>query len=215
MTGLNKSGKKHRFGKAWMHEHVNDPYVKEAQRRGFRSRAAFKLLELVDRDQLLRAGMTVVDLGAAPGSWCQVVRERLGGQVKIVAIDLLPMDGMSSVEFIQGDFSAEEGLRAVREALKGTPADLVLSDMAPNLSGVEAADQARSIGLAELALEFAIHHLRIGGDFAVKLFQGAGSDTFRQQAAVYFDKVYVRKPKASRGRSREIYVVGKGFRGAT
>jgi 23S rRNA (uridine2552-2'-O)-methyltransferase len=214
MTGLNKSGKKHRFGKAWMHEHVNDPYVKEAQRRGFRSRAAFKLLELVERDHLLRPGMTVVDLGSAPGSWCQVVRERLGGQVKIIAIDLLPMDGISGVDFIQGDFAAEEGLRAVREALKGAPVDLVLSDMAPNLSGVEAADQARSIGLAELALEFAALHLRDGGDFAVKLFQGAGSDEFRKQAAAYFDKVYVRKPKSSRGRSREIYVVGKGFHGA-
>ncbi|MDR2016467.1 MAG: RlmE family RNA methyltransferase [Burkholderiales bacterium] len=214
MASLNKSGKKHRFGKAWMHEHVNDPYVKEAQRRGFRSRAAFKLIELVDRDQLLRAGMTVVDLGAAPGSWCQVIRERLGGQVKIVAIDLLPMDGIGGVDFIQGDFSTEESLRAVRETLKGAPVDLVLSDMAPNLSGVEAADQARSVGLAELALEFAALHLREGGDFAVKLFQGAGSDTFRKQAATHFDKVYVRKPKASRGRSREIYVVGKGFRRA-
>ncbi len=214
MAVLNKSGKKHRFGKAWMHEHVNDPYVKEAQRRGFRSRAAFKLLELAERDQLLRAGMTVVDLGSAPGSWCQVVRERLGGQAKIVAIDLLPMDGMSGVDFVQGDFSTEEGLRAVQEVLKGAPVDLVLSDMAPNLSGVETADQARSIGLAELALDFATQHLRSGGDFAVKLFQGAGSDAFRQQAAAHFDKVYVRKPKASRDRSREIYVVGKGFRGA-
>ncbi|MDR0771262.1 MAG: RlmE family RNA methyltransferase [Burkholderiales bacterium] len=213
MKDLNKSGKKHRFGKAWMHEHVNDPYVKEAQRRGFRSRAAFKLLELADRDQLLRAGMTVVDLGSAPGSWCQAVRERLGGQARIVAIDLLPMDGMNGVEFIQGDFSTEEGLRAVQDVLKGAPADLVLSDMAPNLSGVEAADQARSIGLAELALEFAVHHLRDGGDFVVKLFQGAGSDAFRQQAAAHFGKAYVRKPKASRGRSREIYVVGKGFHG--
>ncbi|MCL2872625.1 MAG: RlmE family RNA methyltransferase [Betaproteobacteria bacterium] len=212
MSVLNKSGKKHRFGKAWMHEHVNDPYVKEAQRRGFRSRAAFKLLELVERDRLLRPGMTVVDLGSAPGSWCQVLRERLGGQAKIIAIDLLPMDGMNGVDFIQGDFSAAEGLQAVREALQGAPIDLVLSDMSPNLSGVEAADQARSIGLAELALDFAAHHLRAGGDFATKLFQGAGSDAFRQQAATYFDKVYVRKPKASRDRSREIYVVGKGFK---
>ncbi|MDR2710895.1 MAG: RlmE family RNA methyltransferase [Burkholderiales bacterium] len=213
MSSLNKSGKKHRFGKAWMHEHVNDPYVKEAQRRGFRSRAAFKLIELADQDRLLHPGMTVVDLGSAPGSWCQVVRERLGGQAKIIAIDLLPMDGMNGVEFIQGDFAAEEGLQALRKALKGEPTDLVLSDMAPNLSGVEAADQARSIALAELALDFAVQHLRSGGDFAVKLFQGAGSDAFRQQAAVHFDKVYMRKPKASRGRSREIYVVGKGFHG--
>jgi len=212
MSVLNKSGKKHRFGKAWMHEHMNDPYVKEAQRRGFRSRAAFKLLELAERDQLLRPGMTVVDLGSAPGSWCQVLRERLGGQGKIIAIDLLPMVGMNGVDFIQGDFSVAEGLQAVREALQGASADLVLSDMSPNLSGVEAADQARSIGLAELALEFAAQHLREGGDFATKLFQGAGSDAFRQQTTAYFDKVYVRKPKASRGRSREIYVVGKGFK---
>lgn len=211
-TPLNSSGKKHRFGKAWMHEHVNDPYVQEAQRRGFRARAAFKLIELDERDHLLRPNMTVVDLGAAPGSWCQVVRERTGRQSKIIAIDLLPMDGITGVDFIQADFADEHGLHEITRHLHHKKADLVLSDMSPNLSGVASADQARSIGLAELALDFCQLYLKNGGDFVVKAFQGSGFDVFRQTMQECFEKVYARKPKASRDRSREMYLVGKNFR---
>ena len=212
MPPLNPSGKKNRFTKAWMHEHLNDPYVIEAKRRGYRSRAAFKLIELSERDKLLRAGMTVVDLGAAPGSWSQVLRERIGPAGKIVAIDLLPMDGIAGVAFIQGDFREEEGLKGLMAALGDSAVDLVVSDMAPNLSGIDAADQARSVHLGELALEFAVGHLRSGGDLAVKVFQGAGLAEFQRAMGAHFAKVYVRKPKASRDKSRETFLVGKGFK---
>ena len=207
---LNPARKKHRFGKAWMHEHLNDPYVKEAARRGYRSRAAFKLIELDERDHLFRPGMTVVDLGAAPGSWSQVLRERLGGKSKIVAIDLLPMTGIPGVEAIRGDFESDEGLAAVEAALGGTPVDLVISDLSPNLSGIDVVDQARSIRQAETALEFARAHLQPGGDLVVKVFQGAGLDAFQRAVRGDFTKVYLRKPRASRDRSREHYVVAKG-----
>ena len=207
---LNPSGKKHRFGKAWMHEHVTDPYVKEAQRLGYRSRSAFKLIELAEKDKLFRGGMTVVDLGAAPGSWCQVLRERLGPQAKIVAADILPMTPLPGVRFVQADFSNDEGLAAVQSALGAARADLVLSDMAPNLSGIDSVDQARSVHLAELALEFACTALQPGGDFVVKLFQGAGLAEFQRAVSEHFAKAYVRKPKASRDRSREIFIVAKG-----
>lgn len=209
---LNPGGKKHRFNKAWMHEHVNDHYVQEAQRRGYRSRAAFKLIELDARDKLLRPGMTVVDLGAAPGSWTQVLRERVGAGGRIVAVDLLPMDPVAGVVFVQADFREDEGLAAVANALGARPVDLVVSDMAPNLSGVEPADQARSVHLGELALDFAISHLRDGGDLAVKVFQGSGLAELQRAMAARFEKVYVRKPKSSRDRSRETFLVAKGFR---
>jgi 23S rRNA (uridine2552-2'-O)-methyltransferase len=208
---LNRAGKKHRFGKAWMQEHVNDPYVQAAQQRGYRSRAAFKLIELDARDRLLRPGMTVVDLGSAPGSWSQVLHERLGAAAHIVAIDLLPMDGIAGVRFIEGDFASDEGLAAVERALDGRKADLVLCDMAPNLSGIEAVDQARSVHLADLALEFARTHLQPGGALAVKVFQGTGLAEFERAVKTSFAKVYLRKPKASRDRSRELFVVAKGF----
>ncbi|MEO8751328.1 MAG: RlmE family RNA methyltransferase [Casimicrobiaceae bacterium] len=204
--------KKHKFSKAWLHEHLNDPYVQEAQRRGYRSRAAFKLLELAERDKLLRPGMTVVDLGAAPGSWSQVLRERLGASSRILAIDLLPMDPIAGVTFVQADFRADEGLAAVEQALNGAPVDLVISDMAPNLSGIDPVDQARSVHLGELALEFAISHLRDGGDLLVKVFQGTGLPELQRAIGAHFGKVYVRKPKASRDRSRETFLVGKAFR---
>jgi 23S rRNA (uridine2552-2'-O)-methyltransferase len=210
---LNPARKKHKFVKAWMHEHLNDPYVQEAQRRGYRSRAAFKLLELAERDKLLKPGMTVVDLGAAPGSWSQVLRERLGPSGRIVAVDLLPMDPIADVTFVQGDFRADEGLAAVEIALAGTPVDLVVSDMAPNLTGIDPVDQARSIHLGELALEFAVSHLRPGGDLLVKVFQGTGLPEFQRAIGAHFGKVYVRKPKSSRDRSRETFLVGKGFGG--
>jgi 23S rRNA (uridine2552-2'-O)-methyltransferase len=212
MSGpLNPAGKKHRFGKAWMNDHVHDHYVQEAQRRGYRSRAAFKLLELDARDKLLRPGMTVVDLGAAPGSWTQVLRERVGSSGRIVAVDLLPMDPLAGVVFVQADFREDEGLAAVEEALGGKRVDLVVSDLAPNLSGVESADQARSVHLGELALDFAISHLRDGGDLAIKVFQGSGLAELQRAIAARFDKVYVRKPKSSRDRSRETFLVAKGF----
>ena len=209
---LNPSRKKHKVVKAWMREHVTDPYVQEAKRRGYRSRAAFKLIELAEKDRLFRRGMSAVDLGAAPGSWSQVLRERLGPEAKIVAVDILPMTGLAGVTTLQADFASEEGLQAVREALGGTRADLVVSDLAPNLSGIDSADQARSVHLAELAFEFAAEVLQPGGDFAVKVFQGAGLAAFQKTLAERFDKVYVRKPKASRDRSREIFLVAKGRR---
>jgi 23S rRNA (uridine2552-2'-O)-methyltransferase len=210
---LNPAGKKHRFGKAWMHEHVTDHWVQEAKRRGYRSRAAFKLLEIGAKDKLFRPGIRAVDLGAAPGSWSQVLAERLGPKSAIVAIDLLPMDPVRGVTAIVGDFATDEGLAAVEAALGGAPVDLVVSDMAPNLSGIDAVDQARSMHLVELALDFVERRLQPGGDFAVKLFQGEGFDGFQRQVATQFDKAYVRKPEASRDRSREVFVVGKGFRG--
>jgi len=207
---LNPSKKKHRFGKAWMHEHLNDPYVKEAQKRGYRSRAAFKLLELDERDKLLKPGIAAVDLGSAPGSWSQVLRERLGPRGRVVAVDILPMDPLA-----QADFASDEGLAAVEHALGGRPVALVVSDMSPNLSGVDAADQARSVGLAELALEFAAAHLQPGGDFAVKVFQGSGLPEFEKAVRERFAKSYVRKPKASRDRSREVFLVGKSLLAAS
>lgn len=206
-----KRKKKNKVVRAWIEQHVNDPYVQQAERLGYRSRAAFKLLELAERDRLFRPGMTVVDLGSAPGSWCQVLREKLGPRAKIVAVDRLPMEGVAGVDFVQADFRDETGLAAVLAALKNTPVDLVVSDLAPNLSGIDSADQARSVHLGELALVFAVGQLVPGGDFAVKLFQGTGLAEFQRSVEPHFAKVYVRKPKASRDRSREIYVVGKGF----
>ncbi len=210
---LNPARKKHRFTKAWLAEHVNDPYVKEATRRGYRSRAAFKLLEIAERDRLLAPGRSVVDLGAAPGSWSQVLRERLGAGARIVAVDVLPMDPVAGVEVVQADFTTDEGLAAVESVLGNMPVDLVVSDMAPNLSGVDVVDQARSIHLGDLALEFAVTHLKPDGDLLVKVFQGAGLPEFQRAIGLRFTKVYVRKPKSSRDRSRETFLVGKGFRG--
>jgi 23S rRNA (uridine2552-2'-O)-methyltransferase len=210
---LNPSGKKHRFGKAWMHEHVTDHWVQEAKRLGYRSRAAFKLLEIGTKDKLFRPGGRAVDLGAAPGSWSQVLAGKLGPRATIVAIDVLDMDPLRGVVALKGDFATDEGLRAVEQALGGEKVDLVVSDMAPNLSGIDSVDQARGIHLAELALEFAVAWLQPGGDFAVKLFQGEGFDAFAREVGRHFSKSYVRKPEASRDRSREVFVVGKGFRG--
>ena len=209
---LNPSRKKHRFGKAWMHEHVTDPYVREANRRGYRSRAAFKLQELAERDHLFRPGITVVDLGAAPGSWSQMLRERLGSKANIVAIDLLPMQPLAGVQCIEADFEEDEGIVLIEKALAGAPIDLVVSDMSPNLSGIDVVDQARSVRLAELALDFARTHLRPGGDLVVKVFQGAGLETLQHDVGSHFTKTYLRKPKASRDRSREHFLVAKGLR---
>ncbi|MGH8799338.1 MAG: RlmE family RNA methyltransferase [Casimicrobiaceae bacterium] len=208
-TPRNPTGKKHRFNKPWMNEHVNDHWVQEAKAKGYRSRAAFKLAELADKDKLLRPGMTVVDLGAAPGSWCQVLRQRLGARARIVAVDLLPMDPVAGVRFVQGDFGDEAVMQAVEAELGGRKAELVLSDLAPNISGIESADQARSVYLGELALDFAVRCLQPGGDLVVKAFQGRGFTEFHRLMQRHFDKVYVRKPRASRDRSREVYLVGK------
>lgn len=197
-----------------MHEHVTDPYVREAQRRGYRSRAAFKLLELDQRDRFLRPAIGAVDLGAAPGSWAQVLRERLGPKGRIVAVDLLPMAPIAGVEVVQADFATDEGLAAVEAKLGKTRVDLVVSDLSPNLSGIDAVDQARSVHLAELALEFARMHLREGGDLVVKVFQGSGLAEFQRAVGACFAKTWLRKPGASRDRSREHYIVARGFRGA-
>ena len=212
MSGKVESNKKNKFNKAWIHEHVNDSYVQRARAGGLRSRAAFKLSEIDDKDHLLRPGMTVVDLGSAPGSWSQVLRERLGPSGRIYAIDVLPMDPIAGVTFVQADFRDDAGLAAVEAALAGAPVDLVVSDMAPNLSGIDPVDQARSIHLGELALEFAIAHLKEGGNLLVKVFQGAGLAEFRRAIGAHFKTVHVRKPKSSRDRSRETFVVALGRR---
>jgi 23S rRNA (uridine2552-2'-O)-methyltransferase len=196
---------------AWHHRHVNDFYVRQAGEQGWRSRAAFKLIEIDARDQLFRPGMTVVDLGCAPGGWCQVAAERLRGDGRIVGIDLLDMVGLNGVQFIQGDFAADTGLAAVEAALAGVRADLVLSDMAPNITGVAVADQARSYALAELALDFALGHLTRDGAFLIKVFQGAGFEDYVRALRGGFRTVAVRKPKASRERSREVYLLGRGL----
>lgn len=193
-----------------MQRHVHDPWVKEATRLGYRSRAAFKLVELAERDKLFRPGMSVVDLGAAPGSWTQVLRQRLGAGARIIALDVLQMDPLPGVEVIQGDFREDVTLAALEKALGGRKVDLVVSDLSPNLSGIDAADQARAVHLGELALEFAAAWLGIGGDLVVKAFQGEGFADFQRSMQAHFDKVYVRKPKASRDSSREVYLVGKG-----
>lgn len=201
--------RKNQFNKAWMHEHVNDHYVQEAKRLGYRARAAFKLLEIDARDRLLKPGQLVVDLGAAPGSWSQVAAAKRRGNGAVIALDLLPMQPVAGVEFIEGDFSDELVLERLEQALAGRPVDLVLSDMAPNLSGVGTVDQARGMLLAELALEFAGKWLRREGGLLVKVFQGEGFDGFRKQMREVFESVDVRKPKASRDRSSEVYLLGR------
>jgi 23S rRNA (uridine2552-2'-O)-methyltransferase len=204
-----KRTKKNRFVKAWIDEHINDHWVKEATRLGYRSRAAFKLIEIADKDHLFRLGISVVDLGAAPGSWTQVLRERLGRRARIIALDVAAMAPLPGVTILQGDFREAAVLATLETALEGRKVDLVVSDLAPNLSGVESADQARSVHLGELALEFAVQWVQPGGDLVVKAFQGEGFTELQQQMQREFEKVYVRKPKASRDRSREVYLVAK------
>jgi 23S rRNA (uridine2552-2'-O)-methyltransferase len=194
----------------WLKEHFSDPFVKRAQAEGWRSRAVFKLEELIERDRLLKPGMVVVDLGAAPGGWSQMVRERLGDAGRIVALDILPMQGIAGVEFIEGDFREDEVLQRLEATLHGAPVDLVLSDIAPNMSGVDVADQARAMHLAELAQEFAAVHLKPGGAFVVKLFQGRGFDEYVRNLRKAYERVSMRKPKASRARSPEVYALATG-----
>jgi 23S rRNA (uridine2552-2'-O)-methyltransferase len=196
--------------KAWMHEHVNDEFVKRAQKEGYRARAAYKLIEIDDKDKLIKPGMTVVDLGATPGSWSQVANQRLKGQGRIIALDLLEMEPIKGVEFIQGDFREEAVLRQLESSLQGKQVDLVIADMAPNMSGITVVDQAGAAYLTELALEFSRDWLKPSGNFLVKVFIGAGFDEILSSMRGLFDKVVTRKPKASRGRSNEVYLLGLG-----
>ena len=196
----------------WLREHFSDPYVKKAQAEGLRSRAAYKLEELIERDRLLKPGMVVVDLGAAPGGWSQYVRQALGDSGRVLALDILEMPPLAGVEFLHGDFREAAVLSQLETLLAGQQVDLVLSDMAPNFSGVDAVDLPRSMHLAELALEFADHHLRPGGAFLIKLFQGVGFDDYVRHLRRRYDKVAIRKPAASRKRSPEVYALAQGKR---
>lgn len=193
--------------KQWMQEHVSDPFVQRAQKEGYRSRAAYKLLEIDARDHLLKRGMAVVDLGAAPGGWSQVAAAK---GCKVVALDLLPMQPISGVEFIQGDFREDGVLEQMEDLLQGKPVGLVFSDMSPNISGIGVSDQARAMHLAELALDFSLRHLKPEGAFLIKLFQGAGFEDYVKQVRRHFARAVTRKPKASRDRSSEVYLLGLG-----
>jgi 23S rRNA (uridine2552-2'-O)-methyltransferase len=196
----------------WLREHFDDPYVRQAQALGLRSRAAFKLLEIDDRDHLLRPGLTVVDLGAAPGGWSQVVADRVGPKGRVFALDLLAIEPLPGVTLLQGDFTDQALLDQLLERLAGRPVDLVLSDMAPNMSGMKAVDQPRAALLAELALDCARQVLRPGGDLLLKMFQGAGFDPLLAELRAAFARVVVRKPQASRPRSREVYLLARNYR---
>jgi len=206
---------KNRFSKAWLHDHINDPYVKLAQKHQYRSRAAFKLIGIDDEERLIRPGMTVVDLGATPGSWSQVIRERLGGGAqgeirgRIFAIDILPMAPVADVTFLHGDFRDDGVLAQFESLLGGAPVDLVLSDMAPNLSGVGLADAARMSHVVELALEFAQRHLQPGGSLLVKCFHGSGYSQLVERFKETFVRVVPKKPKASRDASAETFLLGR------
>ena len=199
--------------KAWMHEHINDEFVKRAQKEGYRARAAYKLTEIDDKDKLIKPGMVIVDLGATPGSWSQVVVQRLKGQGRVIALDLLEMEPINGVEFIQGDFREESILKLLEEKLNNKKVDLVIADMAPNISGITIVDQAGAAYLTELALEFSKEWLKPSGNFLVKVFIGEGFDAILQSMRLMFDKVVTRKPKASRGRSNEVYLLGLGRKG--
>ena len=204
--------KRSKSSSRWLAEHFSDTYVKRAQAAGFRSRAVFKLEEIQERDRLLKPGMTVIDLGAAPGGWSQFVAKTLNGKGRVIALDVLPMDELEGVEFIQGDFTTEEALAALRQRLDGGHADLVLSDIAPNMSGVGDVDQARVMHLADLALDFACETLKPGGGFLVKVFQGQGFQEYMRRLRDNFGKVASRKPKSSRSRSSEVYLLARNYR---
>jgi 23S rRNA (uridine2552-2'-O)-methyltransferase len=205
---MSRSKSSHR----WLQEHFSDPFVKKAQSEGLRSRAAYKLEELVERDKLLKPGMVVVDLGAAPGGWSQWVRQALGDSGRVIALDILEMPGLAGVEFLHGDFREDEVLSALEAMLNGRAVDLVLSDMAPNMSGVDSVDQARAMHLAELAMDFADRHLRTEGSFLIKLFQGVGFDDYVRDLRKRYARVVIRKPAASRKRSSEVYALAQGKR---
>ena len=196
----------------WLKEHFADPFVKKAQAEGMRSRAAYKLEELIERDKLLRPGMVVIDLGAAPGGWSQVVRRDLGSKGRVIAMDILEMPGIAGVDFIHGDFREDEAVSRLEALIDGAAVDLVLSDMAPNMSGVDSVDLARAMYLSELAVEFADKHLKKGGNFLIKLFMGEGFDAYMKDLKTRYARVITRKPAASRRRSNEVYALALGKR---
>ncbi len=202
--------KRAKTSKAWMKEHVNDFFVKQAKKEGYRSRAAYKLIEIDRRDHLFKPGITMVDLGASPGSWSQIAANKVGPNGIIISLDILEMSALPGVTFIRGDFRDETVLAELRKNLGNRLIDLVISDMSPNITGIEISDQARSIYLAELALQFSIEQLNFGGNFLVKVFQGSGFEAFLKVMRITFRKVLIRKPEASRDRSSELYVLGLG-----
>ena len=197
----------------WLQEHFNDPYVKKAQKDGYRSRASYKLLEIQEKYRLIRPGMSVIDLGAAPGGWSQVTSRLIGGQGRLIASDILEMDSIPDVTFIRGDFTQDEVLAQILEAVGNSHVDLVISDMAPNMSGTPAVDMPKAMFLCELALDLATRVLKPGGDFVIKIFQGEGFDVYLKDARKKFDKVIMLKPDSSRDRSREQYMLARGYRG--
>jgi 23S rRNA (uridine2552-2'-O)-methyltransferase len=197
----------------WLQEHVSDPYVKQAQKDGYRSRSSYKLIELNDKDRLIRPGMLIMDLGSAPGGWSQVAGKLVGDKGRVLATDILPMDAVRNVDFIQGDFTDEEVFNRILAALDGAKPDLIISDISPNITGIDSADQGSSIYLVELALDMVRRVLKPKGNFVVKVFQGTGSDAYLKDVRTSFEKVSVRKPAASRSRSREVYLVARGFKG--
>jgi 23S rRNA (uridine2552-2'-O)-methyltransferase len=197
----------------WLSRHVNDPFVKQAQRDGYRSRSAYKLIELNEKDKLIRPGMRIMDLGSAPGGWSQVAGKLVGAKGRVLATDILPMGELKNVDFIQGDFTEDAIVQRVLDWLGEEKFDLIISDIAPNISGIESADQGRSIWFLELALDTVRKTLKLGGNFAAKMFQGSGSDEYLKELRTHFEKVLIRKPEASRKKSREVYLVAKGFKG--
>lgn len=206
--------KKKSSSKSWLKEHFDDVYVQQAQREGYRSRACYKLLEINTKDKLIKPGMTVLDLGAAPGGWSQVAAALVGPRGRVIASDILPVHSLEGVEFVQGDFTEEAVFAQIMALLGPDPVDLVISDMAPNMSGMNAVDQPQSMYLVELALDMATQVLKPGGSFVCKVFQGEGFDALLLAARACFGRVVTRKPAASRARSREVYLVGKDFRGS-
>ena len=196
----------------WMQEHFDDEYVKRAMSEGYRSRSTFKLIEIQKKDRIIKTGMNIIDLGAAPGGWSEYARGIIGKKNKVIALDLLEMDPIEGVDFIQGDFREDEVLDELYKVLNGAPVDLVMSDMAPNISGNKAIDQPRIIYLADLALDTAKEVLTKGGTFLIKMFQGAGFDEYKREVDACFSRVVIRKPKASRARSKEVYILAKGFK---
>jgi 23S rRNA (uridine2552-2'-O)-methyltransferase len=197
---------------SWMSRHLSDPFVKQAQKDGYRSRSAYKLIELNDKDKLIRPGMRLLDLGSAPGGWSQVAGSLVGAKGRVLATDILPMDALRNVDFIQGDFTDETILQQLLDWLGGGKFDLIISDIAPNVTGISSADQAASIHFLELALDTVRKTLKPGAMFVAKMFQGSGSDQYVKELRKYFDKVVIRKPEASRKESREVYLVAKGFK---
>ncbi len=198
---------------SWLSRHLSDPFVKQAQKDGYRSRSAYKLIELNAKDRLFRPGMRVMDLGSAPGGWSQVAGRLVGSKGRVLATDILPMDGLTNVDFIQGDFTEEAIVQLLLDWLGGGKFDLIVSDIAPNITGIDVADQASSMYFLELALDTVRKTLKPGANFAAKMFQGSGSDVYLKELRQHFGKVLIRKPAASRKESREVYLVAKGFKG--